>query len=192
MAKKEVNQEQNLENVKNSQKRTKKEKTVKKLTFNEMIQLDKALDEQIEKKIKIKGQEYTFKIDKKFRKTKRFDVLNDLIKFMDECNRRIELYDMISPYTSLLIIKHFTDIDVPDGIDDALLMLKTMIDYEIFDKILNMMPEDEVIKMYEELSAVISRAKENIELAEELDEELQEQVENPELKEWLVNDKKEN
>jgi hypothetical protein len=167
MAKKQ-NQNLNLANLK---------KEVKKLTS------------QTEETIVINDTEYKVKIDDKFLKTKQHNLLDDLVAFLNEANDKSELLDVSTPYTTLLFIKHFTSIEVPDEVDEAIDMLRAMIDLDLLGQILNLMPEQEVIQVYELLATTVNRMKENMEMTAEEAERVATLVENPELREALLNGK---
>lgn len=165
-------------------------KNVKNLTITELKKKNKELDSQTEHEIKIGEDVYKIKIDDVFRQTKQHKVLDDLIDFFNEGNSRIELLDLATPYTTLLMIKHFTSLEVSDDIDKALDLLEVLIDLDILGQIVNLMPESEVTKMYEVLSATVNRMNENLTELEEEAKSLSQMVENPELKEMLENGKK--
>lgn len=173
-----------------SKEMTKKPKA-KKLTVAELKKQNKNLDAQTEHTVLVNGVEYKVKIDNVFRKTKQHKLLEDLIFFMNESNKRVDLLDVATPYITLLMIKHFTDIEISDDIDEAIETMNALVDLEIFGEIANLMPEDELLKMYETISASIDRMNVNItELLKEA-EELSKKVENKEVKELLENGGKE-
>lgn len=163
---------------------------VKNLTLNEIKKQVKKLDSQTEYEIYVGDGVYKVKIDDIFKKTKQSRVLDDLATFLSEGNNRMELMELITPYVSLLMIKHFTNIEVSDDIDEALELMNAMIDLELVSKILNLMPENEVISMYELLQLTVNRMKENIEESEAEADRLSEIVENDIVKEKLLNGEK--
>jgi hypothetical protein len=173
------------------QEEVKKEKTkkprAKKLTVAELKKQNRNLDAQTEHTVVVNGVEYKVKVDNVFRKTKQHKLLEDLILFMNEGSRRVELLDVATPYITLLMIKHFTDVEVSDDIDEAIETMNALVDLEIFGEIANLMPENELLKMYETINASIDRMNVNItELLKEA-EELSKKVENKEVKEMLEN-----
>jgi F0F1-type ATP synthase alpha subunit len=149
----------------------------------------KKLTSQTEHVIKINENDYKVKIDDKFLKTKQHALLDDLVEFFNEGNNRIELLDVATPYTTLLFIKHFTSIDVSDNVDEALEVLDVLINLDLLGHILNLMPEQEVVKVYELITVTVDRMKENIDETAEEASRLSELVENKELKEALINGK---
>lgn len=153
-------------------------KNIKNLTLTELKKQAKKLDGQTEHQIPVNGDVYKVKIDDVFRKTKQYALLDDLVAFFDEGNNRTELLDVATPYTTLLFIKHFTSVEVSDDIDEAIELLNIMIDLDVLNAILNAMPEEEVVKVYEILSATADRMRENIaETLQEI-ERVKDQVEN--------------
>lgn len=161
-------------------------KKIKNLTMTELKKLDKKLDLQTRHEIEVGEDIYEVKVDKEFRKTKQHQLLHDLANFFEASNENSEILDLTTPYTSLLLIKHFTSIHVSDDIDEALIMLDILIDLEIFKKVLDLFPEDEVTKIYELLESAIQRMNENIDEYEEEKEELVESVESEQVKDMLA------
>lgn len=177
----------------------------KNLTITELKKQNKVLDAQTEHTIVVKIQKgldeetgeplfdlvpYKIKIDNVFRKTKQHKLLEDLILFLNESNNRLELLDVATPYITLLLIKHFTNLDIPDDIDEAIEIMNVLLDLDIFAEIVNLMPENEVIKMYETLNASIERMNLNIEEMLKESEKVLEKVENKEIKELLQDGEK--
>ena len=131
-------------------------KNIKKLTGAELRKQNKALDEQREFSVEIDGQEYTLTHDVKFRKTKQIKLIEDLIEFFAKGAENPEILDKSTPYTALLVIKHFTSLDVPDNIEDALILLGILIDLDAIAKIINELPEDDVVELFDILNETIS------------------------------------
>lgn len=177
----------------------------KNLTITELKKQNKVLDAQTEYTIVVKIQKgldeetgeplfdlvpYKIKIDNVFRKTKQHKLLEDLMLFINESNKRLEILDVATPYITLLLIKHFTNLDIPDDIDEAIEVMNILIDLDIFSEIVNLMPENEVIKMYETLTASVERMNLNIEEMLKESEKVLEKIENKEIKELLQDGKK--
>lgn len=145
----------------------------------------KKLAVQKEESVFINGNEYKFKIDEKFLKSKQYKLIDDLVEFLNEVNIKPDYSDLITPYTTLLIIKHFTSIEVSNDIDEAIDTLQSLIDLEIISEIVELMPEDEVVKIYELLSETIARMKENMETTSKELEGIEDLVENEEIRKTL-------
>lgn len=158
---------------------------VKKLTKNALVKENKKLDKVDDFYVTINDESYQVTYDTFFRKTKQHELLDDLIKFFNAGENRIELFDLATPYTALLIIKHFTSLDVSDDIDEALELLQVLIDLNVLDVIINGLPEEEVVAVYELLSNMVSNLEKNLDEAERQAEELSEKVENDEIKTYL-------
>src|SRR6185312_4955349 len=137
-------------------------KNMKNLNLTEMKKQVKKLDKQTEHPVLIGEDLYKIKIDDVFRKTKQYKLLDDLVEFFEEGNNRVEILELATPYTTLLFIKYFTSVEVSDDIDEALELLDILIDLDVLNQILNLMPEQQVIEVYEILSATADRMKENI------------------------------
>jgi hypothetical protein len=149
----------------------------------------KKLSSQTEHTIQIGESDYKLKIDDKFLKTKQHDLLDDLVKFLNEANDKTALLDVSTPYTTLLFIKHFTSVEVPDEVDEAVDMLRVLIDLDLLGVILNLMPEQEVVDVYELLAETVNRMKDNMEITADEAERVSTLVENDELREMLLNGK---
>lgn len=169
-----------------------KGKSAKKLTLAELKKESKKLDEQREATINIGGTDYTVKYDIVFRKTKQRALLEDTLYFFQKIGEQnVEQLEMASAYTSLLIVKHFTDLDVPDEIDEALLMLEDLVDMEAIGQIVNELPEQEVLKIFELLTKTIETVKENLEMGEEEAKLAEAEIQNKELLEMEDGDREE-
>lgn len=177
----------------------------KNLTITELKKQNRVLDTQTEHTIVVKIQKgldeetgeplfdlvpYKIKIDNVFRKTKQHKLLEDLMFFINESNKRLELLDVATPYITLLLIKHFTNLDIPDDINEAIEVMNILIDLDIFSEIVNLMPENEVIKMYETLNVSVERMNLNIEEMLKESEKVLEKIENKEIKELLQDGEK--
>lgn len=166
------------------------EQKLRNLNLADMKKKVKKLDEKVLHKIDVDGEVYTVEIDKAFRKTKQYKLVDDLIAFLNEGNRQLELLEMITPYVSLLIIKHFTSVEVSDDIDEALELLNAFIDLDLLGVVIGLMPEEEVAKVYDLIAVATERMNETIEEALKEAEALKEQVDNEEVKEMLENGNK--
>lgn len=126
------------------------QKNVKKLTPTVIKKVDKKLDEKETMKVELDGVEYELDYDKVFRKTKHNNVLDgviDFLRYSTDSNIK-NMADYVSVYTSLLIIKEFTSLAVPDDIEEAFELLQVLVDTEIISKILNNLPEDELTSVF--------------------------------------------
>lgn len=160
---------------------------IKKLTPAELKKKSKNLEGQYEVNIVIDGDTYKIMVDEHFRKTKIFKLMDDIVEFYNEASKFADasMLELVTPYSTLLIIKHFTDIEISDEIDEALAMLDVMIDLEILDKIVNAMPEEEVEKVYEMLTNMMNNMRKNLQEAEKEAEKIEGQIENPEVKDMI-------
>lgn len=161
-------------------------KKVKNITLTELKKQDKKLDAQTETFITINEDMYRLLIDDYFRPTKQTDLLNDLIKFFGEARNSNELMEVATPYTSLLLIKHFTSIDVPDDFEEAIALLELLIDLKAFEAILNAMPEDQVVDTYDKLRVVLGEMTNRMEIAQVEAELIESQLENEVVKKMYL------
>ncbi|AZU98928.1 hypothetical protein pW2_95 [Bacillus phage pW2] len=164
-----------------------KEQKIKSLTLAEMKKQEKVLKETKEELITINDTVYKVKIDTHFLPTKRNQLLDDLIKFFDESNKNEQLTSIATPYTSLLLVKHFTDIDIPDDIDEALDYLYLLMNVRALTPIINAMPEAEVIDLYDSLTETLGQISDNMMKSIGEADDLLKGIENPEVKELMQN-----
>lgn len=162
-------------------------KKYKKLTGAELKRQVKKLDERDEFYITIDGEEFEVSYDKVFKKSKQIKVLEDMIQLFEESRERAELIEMSAPYVSLMVIKHFTSIEVSDNIDEAIGTLNSLIDLEILHQVINALPEDEILNMFNLVSESVENMKTNLEELNAETEKVSEKVENKELKDVLEN-----
>lgn len=159
---------------------------VKNLTITELKKQAKKLDSTNEVFITVGDLSYAIKIDEKFRRTKIVNLLDDMVKLFDHSTKNTELLNLTTPYISLLIIKHFTSLDVPDDVESALDLLHVLIDLEIVSVILNAMPEDQLVKVYELIDKTFKQLQTNLEDAEEEYERLANEVQSEQVKEMYL------
>lgn len=166
-------------------------KDIKKLTPMELKKQVKKLSEQTEMTIKVAGEDYKVLYDVHFKKTKQYAVLDDLIKFFQAGGENTEILDFATPYTALLVVKHFTSLEVPDEVEEAIILLEALIDLEILDKVILGLPEEEVGKVYELITETVQRLNSNIDEAEAEARRVAEQIQNEEIKEMIEENGKE-
>jgi hypothetical protein len=161
------------------------QKGIKKLTSAELGKQNKVLDEQREFKVTIGEAVYTLSHDVIFRQTKKNKVLDDMVEFFQEATKTINILELATPYVTLLIFKHFTSLDVSDNVDEAIDLLQVLIDLDVLNQIIVELPEDELTKVFEMVTKVVSTMSENLEDAEAEIAKLQEQVESEAVKEMI-------
>lgn len=162
-------------------------KDIKKLTGAELKKQNKVLDLQREFTVTIGEQEYKLSHDVTFRKTKQSRLLEDVVAFFTEGVNRPDILEVATMYSTLLILKHFTSLEVSDDISEALALLDVLIDLEALDQIVNELPENEVTKIYELLSKTVNNMEESIIEAQEEANRIANKVENKELKDMIQN-----
>jgi predicted HAD superfamily phosphohydrolase len=162
------------------------QKQFKSLNPTEIKKQVQELKKQGEFFITINGEEYLVEHDEVFLNSKIHKVLDDLIALFQEGRNRNELMEVATPYTTLLIIKHFTSIEVSDDIDEALELMTALIDLEVVDKIINALPEAEVVKMYEKIAVVMNNVKSTLEDGELEAKELEAQLKTEQAKKLLT------
>ena len=141
-------------------------KDIKKLTGAELKKQAKVLDEQKEFTIEIGEQTYKLTHDVVFRKTKRIKLIEDLIEFFTKGAENPEILELTTPYTALLVIKHFTSLEVSDDITEALALLEVLIDLDALSEIINTLPEEKVVELFDILNETISNISKNMDTVE--------------------------
>jgi hypothetical protein len=166
---------------KKASKNTKASKPkAKKLTLDALNKENKKLDNRVVGKIMVNGSEYEVEYDSVFRTSKQQKVLDDILKFYEQVDTLgTKILDIATPYFVMVIIKHFTSVEVPDSIEDAMDTMSVLIDLEILHEILNMLPEKEVEKVNKLIEDALEIFKANI---AEADAELRKMAENGEIK----------
>lgn len=157
-------------------------KDIKKLTNSELKKQVKKINEVEDILVVVNGTDYLVTCDAIFRKSKMHKVLDDLVDFFNEGGKRTEILDLATPYTALLILKHFTSLEVSDDVGEAIDLLEVLIDLEILDKILNALPVAEVTKIYELIAKTTTSFQETLEMMEKEAESLVDKVENEEVR----------
>lgn len=168
---------------------TKNEK-IKNLTVTELKKQVKKLDKQTEATVFVEIDSektpYNFKYDEFFKNTKIHLLLDDMVEFFNRGYVDSRLLELSTPYISLLIIKHFTSIEISDDIDEALSFLNVLTDLEILAPIINCLPEKEIIKLEELLAKTLDNLERNIELAEDEELVMLDEIENDSVKEVIL------
>lgn len=154
---------------------------IKNLNITELKKHNRKLDEKETHQLMVDGEEYSIGIDKLFRKTKQYKLIEDFAEFMNQASKDVELLDLATPYITLLFVKHFTSVNVPNEIEGAIELLNVLIDLDLLNSILNLFPEDQVAEVYKIISATADKMSAEItETVNEI-ENIKEQVENGEL-----------
>jgi len=154
--------------VKKTASTTAKKQTVKKLNMTSLKAESKKLDIKKTETVLANGTEYTFECDQFFRASKQEALLNDLLSYYEKVTELgTEILAFATPYVALLMIKYFTNIDVPDDFDEAVQLLNDMIDLEVLDAVLEKMPNKEVSKLNETLQSAMELFLDNLEKNEQ-------------------------
>ena len=161
------------------------QKDIKNLTLAELKKQDKALDEKREFTVLIGEQKYKLTHDTVFRISKKNKVLDDMVQFFQVATENIDILELATPYTALLILKHFTSLEVSDDVVEALDLLETLVDLDVLNQIIAELPEDQLTEVYELLTRTLNNMAENISEAEEEAKRLAEVVENDAVKEMI-------
>ena len=161
--------------------------SVRKLTLAELNKQNKKLNEKDEFSILIGEERYVISHDVHFRNSKIMAVIDDVVAYFNESRNKVELLDLALPYINLLIIKHFTSLEVSDDIDEAIDLLNVLGDLEVFGDIISALPENEVVRTFDMIEKVINNYKDNLEDTARESQEILKQLESDELKQMLDN-----
>ena len=171
----------------------------KKLTSNAVKAKKEELKASMIKEVVIGGDTYEFKVDRKFIKSKEVAFTNDLISFVSEIGTDEKYFDLgenriqtlSENYALLMLIKHFTSIDVPEETEDALTVLRDLADLGVFNEVIEALPEDEIERVMTQATVAIDefsgKLSESLDkLREEADRVEKELEEKEELNEELI------
>lgn len=135
---------------------------------------------QILATVQLDGKDYSMMIDTKFSNTKVNALLDDLNKYFAQGMNKTELLDYASTYISLLIMKHFSSIDVPDDIDEALTMMKDLVDLQWFAPIIDAFDENEIVQLFEKIYLAVAQMEQAMTEASNISDEQLAQLEKSE------------
>lgn len=143
-------------------------KTAKKLTTQFLKQKEKELKQRTTHEIQLGEDVFEIQIDKVFTNSKISELMadiNELIQHLymgeksEDIPEKTKGY-LVSRFIYLMIIKHFTDIEVPDDIIDSVATVKVMEDIGLMDKIITLMDEEELMKTVTEINRRLEMATE--------------------------------
>lgn len=122
----------------------------KKLTLSEIKKID-AKSFSGKKDVIIKG--YSLTIDEVFRPTKIQELISEFIdKQLYIVENEIQ-FDQWLEYTLLLMIKHFTSLQIPDSFAEQIATWQLLIDNDLFADIVNNINQEEIKKMFNLIQA---------------------------------------
>lgn len=165
-------------------------KASKKLTAEFLKKKQKELTAREKHTIEVNGETYSVEIDKHFTKSKISDLSTDIgqfaidlfsdDKYKDVDNTKINI--MTQKYIFAMIIKYFTDIEIPNDTTDALLTVNVLDDLGLLKEVVSLMDEEEVEKAVADINERMSIATEELskrigELSIELEEIEKEELE---------------
>ena len=94
------------------------------------------------------GEIYEIEIVKYLKKTDTQKIIVDYMAIVDELKDVTGIDNLKdSIIIPMLMIKYFTNITIPDEGDKLLVMADKLIELELFDAIMSLLPEKEILKM---------------------------------------------
>lgn len=171
-------------------KKNKKAQKPQKLTMANLTKDNKLLDMKgADTVTSVNGTVFEFTYDLKFRKTKQREMLRDIVKFFEEMMKEDVAIengdaDISAAYTTLMLVKHFTDLEIPDNVSDALATMEVMLDLGVLGPIVNALPDEEVQTIYDLLQDSLENLNKNLDQIDKEIEEASKEVENPQVAEF--------
>jgi len=153
----------------------------KKLTSSTLSKSSTKFNEKVSIQVSDRFSDvYTVEINKYFKTTEIQKLIVDYISFKKELPSLVSNLELIKDTTYLfyaLLIKYFTNVPLSEDITELISGVETLINIEVFDKIIGALPKEEV----ERVNILINKMKDNLPLANQLlgldnKEELQEQT----------------
>ena len=94
------------------------------------------------------GEEYEIEFSKYLKKTDTQKIMIDYMNIIEELEDMENIDNLKdSIILPMLMIKYFTNIPVQDEGEKLLIMADKLIELELFGKIMDLLPEDELLKM---------------------------------------------
>lgn len=123
---------------------------IKKISEGSLNKTLNKFNEKISKKVTDRfGEVYEVEVNKYLRKSDAQKILVDFLRVMEEL-KEVEyvesLKDIIIP---MLMMKYFTNIPIPESGEELLMLSDKLIELELFSEIVNLFPEDELMKISE-------------------------------------------
>ena len=122
----------------------------KKLTLSEIKKLD-AKSFSGKREVIIKG--YSLTIEEAFRPTKVQELISEFIDKQIYITENEIQFDRWLEYILILMIKHFTSLQVPDSFAEQIATWELLIDNDLFAEIVDAMNQDEIKKMFKLIQA---------------------------------------
>lgn len=120
-------------------------------------------DKRFEERYQVTVNGYTLEIDRTFRPTKISAMLGEVIEKYDETKaHKQNILEIFTPYVILQMIKHFTSLEIPNGLDEQLKILDMLIDGDYLLKIYENMPKDQIDLVYTEIEKIVNRMNDNM------------------------------
>jgi hypothetical protein len=161
------------------------QKDIKNLTSAELKKQNKSLDEKRDFSVTIGDTVYKLAHDITFRQSKKNKLLDDMVLFFQEAVEKIEILELATPYTTLLVLKHFTTLEVSDNVDEAIELLSVLVDLDVLSQIIAELPEDQLVDVFAMITKTVNNMAESLTDAEKEIAELEAQLENDVVKEMI-------
>jgi disulfide oxidoreductase YuzD len=123
----------------------------KQLSYTNVKKDDKKLDEKL---VVVVGN-YTFNVDAHFRDSKIMDFVNEFLTDSEKARADgIDIDEVFFPYVMIIMIKHFTNIQTPEEVNEKIAFIKMLVDNELFKPVISALPADQVEKAFTKVEEV--------------------------------------
>lgn len=140
----------------------------KKLTSSTLSKSSNKFSERLTIQVTDRFSEtYTVDINKYFKTSEVQKLIVDYISFKEELPNLVSELELIKDTTYLyyaLLVKYFTNIPLSDDLLELISGVETLIDLEVFDRIVGALPKEEI----ERVNVLIKKMTDNLPLANQL------------------------
>jgi hypothetical protein len=149
------------------------EPVAEKLSIEKLEQYEQALkdSERVEFSIEYEGKEETvyITVDKVFTKTSISACINEYVRNVDKLRKRkVDIENgFLEMYLLFMLIKHFTDLDMPTQIEKQLIVMERLINTGLIFYIFMEFPQEQIAKLMRELDKLTELFVQQLENVEE-------------------------
>lgn len=155
-----------------------------KLNIQNINEQHSQYDELFTITLNMNGKDWELKANRYFNKSGIDNIVQTVIKNFQF--KRESMEKILIPYLYILLIKQFTDLEVPDDLIGQVDFLGKLIDLNIFSPIINSFPKDQMKLFFEEVNEFSKSLNENMDgLLEEVENM---EIENDEVKDMIERD----
>jgi hypothetical protein len=135
-----------------------KSNSLKKLTFSQIKKKNKVYDEMFH----VVFDDYTLSINKVWSPIKINELIIEFVTNFEKDLKSAEAMEISTAYLYLLLLRHFTSLDIPSDVSKQLEWLEELIDSGYLVYIVNQLPEDQVVLVNNELRKALDNLNTNL------------------------------